>query len=368
MQVCVHLAGFTLTEADDVRKAMGKKIPEKLKAYQEKFVNGAISNGCPDAEAHKIWNKLVAFAGYGFNRSHSVAYSIIGYQSQWFKLYYPMAFWTISLQWAKDDAVPKRISEMRKFDQVTACPPDINKSKATFVSDWYNNKIYWSFSRIKQIGDVTLKELEEERVINGNYFSIEEFITRMKGRKVNKTAVRNLILTGCFDELYNITYLPERLKLVEEHCKLVSEELDEKFSKNDVYSEFFWYKIQREISAFGFFDYSHIITDLGYSAHSYVTPEQISLSANEGVDVTVAGLLIDVIKRKTKKGEMGKLTIDHNNDIIDVVVWNDRWEVLQEKIEPSKGQGIVINGKIMFDNYNKKNAIYSTDKTEVEIF
>lgn len=368
MQVCVSLAGFTLTQADDVRKAMGKKIPEKLKAYQEKFVDGAIANGCPVAEAHKIWNKLVAFAGYGFNKSHAVAYSVIGYQSQWFKQHYPMAFWTVSLGWARDEEVAKRISEMRKFDKITVSPPDINKSEAAFVSDWENSKIYWSLSKIDQVGEVTLKSLEEERAVNGKYFSIEEFVSRIKGKKINKKVVRNLVLTGCFDELYNIDFAPKRIDLINEHCKLIGEDLPEEFQTHEIYKEFFWFKRQRDLSGFGFFDYETTLVEMGFPGFECLTPEQISLTANEGVDGFVSGILVEVIKRKTKKGEMGKLTIDHNNDLVDFVVWNDRWAELSREIEPSVGKGIVLRGKVLYDNYNKKNVVYSYDKTEVEIF
>lgn len=368
MKVCVELAGFTLTEADDVRKAMGKKIPEKLKAYEDKFVNGAVANGCPLAEAYKIWAKLVAFGGYGFNKSHSLAYAVIGYQSQWWKCYYPMAFWTVSLGWAEDTEVAKRISEMHKFGEITVVPPDINKSGEKFVSDWENNKIYWSLSRIKQVGEVTLKALVQERQENGKYFSLEEFVNRIKGKRVNKTAVRNLILSGCFDELYGVDFSPKRIEIVKEHCQLLGEELSEDFKTHEIYNEFFWFNLQRQLSGFGFIDYETLLVEKGYSGFEFMTPDQVNMAANEGVDGYVAGVLVDIIKRKTKKGEMGKLTIDHNNDLIDFVMWNDKWELFKSEIEPAKGKGIVLRGKVLYDSYNKKNTVYSYDKTEVEVF
>lgn len=368
MQVCVHLAGFTLTEADDVRKAMGKKIPEKLKAYQEKFVAGAIANGCPESEAHKIWNKLVAFAGYGFNKSHAVAYSIIGYQSQWFKCHYPMAFWTVSLQWAKDEEVAKRISEIRKFNQLKIAPPDINKSKAAFSSDWDNDTIYWSLSKIQQVGEVTLQAILAERDENGPFYSLEEFIARSKGKRINKTVVRNLILAGCFDELHGIDFTPKRMSLIEEHCKIIGDDVPEDYKTSDVYKEFFWYTMQRSVSGFGYFDYEAALLEMGYPSHECMTAEQVSLSANEGVDGYVSGILVSVIKRKTKKGEMGKITIDQNNDLIDVVIWNDHWKVFKKDIEQSVGRGIILRGKVLYDNYNKKNCVYSYDQTELQIF
>lgn len=368
MQVCVRLAGFTLTQADDVRKAMGKKIPEKLKAYQEKFVVGAVANGCPQPEANKIWNKLVAFAGYGFNRSHAVAYCIIGYQAQWFKLYYPMEFWTVSLQSAKDEEVAKRISEIKKFDGINIAPPDINKSRATFFTDWDTNTIFWSLSKIQQVGDVTLEALLAERENNGKFYSIEECVARTKGKKVNKAVMRNLILSGCFDLMYNIDFIPKRMDLITEHCRVLKEEIPDMFKTNEIYHEFFWFKLQREVSGFGFFDYESAIIEKGYPGFEFLTPEQIAMPANEGIDGYVAGILVEVIKRKTKKGEMGKLTIDHNNDLIDFIMWPTEWQLYKQEIDKAESKGIILNGKVLYDNYNKKNSIYSFEKTQVEIF
>jgi DNA polymerase-3 subunit alpha len=333
-----------------------------MKSYKDKFIAGAMNNGCPEMEAHKIWNKIEAFAGYSFNASHAVAYSIIGYQCQWLKKYYPLEFFTSSLQFAKDDDIPKRISEIRKFEQIKLSPPDINKSRSSFYTDFERNTIYWSLSRISNVGDATLKGIEEERLANGKFFSIEEFVSRTKGKKVNKKVVLHLILSGCFDELYNISHITERAKLIEEYQNIFKEKIEIK------YDEFYWFRIQRELSGFGFFDYDKIVYDIdNIPKGDYVVPEQL-VEENDQVDVVVAGLLVEVIKRKTKKGEMGKLTIDHNSDLIDVVIWNDKWQFLQETIEANVNNGIIISGKIQYDNYNKKYAIYSTDKTEAIVF
>jgi DNA polymerase-3 subunit alpha len=370
MNVCVQLGGFTPTVADDIRKAMGKKIPEKLKSYQEKFVAGAVERGCPEHEAHKIWNKLVAFAGYGFNKSHAVAYSLIGYQSQWLKAHYPLEFFTISLQFAKDEEIAKRISEINRFEGIKIAPPEINKSGEKFFTDWESGTIYWSLSKITQIGEVALKAIMAERRENGKFFSVEEFVTRLKGKKVNKTHTRHLILSGCFDELYNIDFMPKRLDLIREYCKVYKEKFEDldEFQDPAVFEDFFWFKRQRKLSGFGTFDYATYIDTLGFSFHDFMGPEEIQLQDSEQSIVVVAGILIEAIRRKTKKGEMGKLTIDSNNGIIDVVLWNDTWKDVKEAVEGNIGGGLAVRGKVMFDGYNKKNVVYSTDDTEVVIF
>lgn len=361
------VGGFSLTDGDGVRKATGKKDLEKMKSYKEKFVEGATKQGCPEYEAVKIWNKIEAFAGYSFNLSHAVAYSLIGYQTQWLKCHYPLEFWTISIQEASDEDVPKRISEMRKFEGINLEGPNINKSKSTFFTDFETNSIYWSFSRIKHVGDIATNAIVKEREDNGNFFSLEEFVTRTKGKSVNSRVVKHLILSGAFDELYNIKSPLERRKIIKEFEKLYNVKLDE-FETKGAYKEFFWYKLQRNLSGFGFFEYENQLAELGYSGSDYITPESLQLSENEGIEGRVTGILTEVIKRKTKKGEMGKLTLDNNNELIDVVLWNDVWDVVRKDIEANEGCGIVISGKIQWDNYNKKNAFYSTDKTEIEIF
>lgn len=359
------LAGFTLTEGDTVRKNIGKKLMDKMKLDKDKFVAGCIKNGCEQYEAEKIWNKIEVFAGYSFNLSHAVEYSLIGYQTAWLKHYYPLEFWTVSLQQADDDDIPKRVAEMRKFDKINLFGPDINMSRSTFYTDWERNAIYWSIGRIKQVAEVALTAIQVEKDKNGDFFSLEEFIKRCPRQAVNSRVVRHLIYSGCFDGLHAIEHPIQRRKLFLEFAKIYN--IDPELNEGD-FKEFFWYKQQRNLSGYGYFDYSTIVDNLGYDYVKYVVPDQIQMEANIDCDVVVSGLLVDFVKRKTKKGEMGKLTIDNNNDLIDVVLWNDTWSQVYKKVEEGIGQGIILNGKIQYDGYNKKNVVYSGDKTEVDIF
>jgi len=362
------VGGFSLTDGDGVRKATGKKDLEKMKSYKDKFVAGAVANGCSEFEASKIWSKIEVFAGYSFNLSHAVAYSLIGYQTQWLKKHYPLEFWTTSLQHASDDEVAKRISEMNKFDGIKLQGPHINNSRSTFYTDWETNSIYWSLSRIAQVGEVSLNAIEKERNDNGKFFSLEEFVTRVKGKSVNSRVVKNLILSGCFDDLHNLEHPIQRIKLVNEFCKLYSIDTPEELKGQDVYSEFFWYKLQRNLSGYGYFDYSTVIDDKGFSHREYILPDAMQLSDNDGIFATVAGLIVEVVKRKTKKGEMGKITIDNNNDLTDVIIWNAEWEKWRSEIENNVGNAMIFNGKIQYDAYNKKNCIYSNENSRIEIF
>lgn len=356
------LAGFTLTEGDGVRKATGKKDPILMKSYKDKFVTGCVANGCPQYEAEKIWNKIEVFAGYSFNLSHAVEYSLIGYQTAWLKYYYPLEFWTVSLQHANDDEIAKRVAELRKFDSITLHGPDINKSKSTFYTDWEENAIYWSIGRIKHVGEVALNYIEKAKEENGQFFSLEEFVNRCKGQAVNSRVVKHLIYSGCFDKIENIDHPLARKKLMDKFADLY------RVDSEGETSEFYWYKMQRNLSGYGYFDYSTIVDSLFFHYDEFVVPEQVQMESNIDCEVVVSGILTEIKKRKTKKGEMAKLTLDHNNDLIDVVLWNSAWFLIQEKLEGKEGSGVMMNGKIQYDGYNKKNVVYSTDNTKVVTF
>lgn len=356
------LAGFTLTEGDGVRKATGKKDPVLMASYKDKFVNGCIANGCEKFEAEKIWNKIEVFAGYSFNLSHAVEYSLIGYQTAWVKYYYPLEFWTVSLQNANDDEIPKRVAELNKFDTIKLHGPDINKSKSTFYTDWETNAIYWSIGRIKHVGEVALDYIQKEKEERGQFFSLEEFVKRCKSQAVNSRVVKHLIYSGCFDQMENIDHPLARKKLMDKFANLYRVD-----SEGEAF-EFYWYKMQRNLSGYGQFDYGTVVDDLGFEYNEFVVPEQVQMESNIECNVVVAGILTEIKKRKTKKGEMAKLTLDHNNDLIDVVLWNDAWAPFQKTLEANEGNGIMVSGKIQYDGYNKKNVVYSVDSTKVALF
>lgn len=366
IKIVQAVGGFTLTEGDGVRKATGKKDLIKMQSYKDKFLSGAIEKGCPEHEAMDIWNKIEVFAGYSFNLSHAIEYSLMGYQTAWLKKYYPLEFWTVSLQHASDKEIHKRIGELRKFDNINLSGPDINKSQGKFFTDWDTSTIYWSLGRVLQVGDVVLQSIMEERDKNGSFFSLEEFKKRTAGRSVNSRVVKHLILSGAFDSLYGISEPMQRKKIIDDFAKVYKVDVSEDFV--DAFNDFFWYRVQNELCGFGYFNYATVVNDLGFDFNSFVLPEQVQMRENVDCAVTVGGILLDFVKRKTKKGDMGKLTLNHNNDLIDVILWNDSWEVFKKHIEGSIGRGVMVNGIIQYDGYNKKNCIYSDANTGLEIF
>lgn len=368
MKACQVLGGVNLVEADDIRKAMGKKDAEKLKGYKTKFINGALYRGCKEVEANRIWSKLEAFAEYGFNRSHAAAYAMTGYFCQYLKCYYPMEFWTVSLQYAKEDQIPQRIAELRKTQHITILPPDINNSHKKFVSDFETNTIYWSLSKIKFAGEVAIDAIMEERERGGKFFSIEEFYSRVPKRSVNKRVIVNLILAGCFDRTHNVEVIEQRKNILVQFYNLIGEEMPQEYNSVD---EFFWFLHQKQVSGSGYFDYSQLINLSQIErAHSYyLTPDRVMLPDNVDCDAVVIGILISVTPKKSKKGPFAQLILDHNNEPIEITMWNEAWQVYEDLLMASEGKVIIVSGKVKGrDNYKKHNTIQTHNSTQVEIF
>ncbi len=345
MKVCQTLAGFTLAEGDDIRKAMGKKIAEQMEAYKGRFIEGAIKKGCPSHEALKIWGKLEVFAGYGFNRSHAAAYAMTGYFCQYLKHYYPMEFWTVSLQYAKEKEIPNRLSEIRKFGEITILPPDINNSEKKFVCDLEKKVIYWSLDKIKFAGEVTIENLIEERKQNGQFFSLEELYQRVPKRQMNKRVVVNLILAGCLDIMYNVQHISERREILKKFFELIKDEMPDEYNTRD---RFFWFGKQREVSGSGYFDYEELInlSTVNQAQQRYATPDQVLSPDNVDCEVVVTGIVTEVIPKKSKNGPFAQVILDHNSEVIEATIWNETWETYKENLEKSVGKAVVISGRV----------------------
>jgi DNA polymerase-3 subunit alpha len=162
MSIIHQLGGLSLIEAENARKYIKKKKMKELNALGDEFIKGAISNGCPEDEAKIIWDKMNAFSAYSFNKSHAVAYTLMSYWSQWFKVNYPLEFWTTSLQYAAESDIPWRLSEMKKIGiDIEIRQPDINYSEMNFTCDKDNNRIFYSLNKIKGVGEVAVKNIVE---------------------------------------------------------------------------------------------------------------------------------------------------------------------------------------------------------------
>jgi DNA polymerase-3 subunit alpha len=367
MKTCQILGGFTLIEADDIRKAMGKSKMDVMLSYKERFINGALSKGCTKYNAERIWDKMVGFANYCFNKAHSVAYALTGYQSQWLKVHYPLQFWTISLRYSSNDELPLRINEIKKTGSIKILPPDINRSQAIFTSSTETQSIYWSIESIHQAGEVAVKALMEERELNGRFFSFSEFKKRVEKKKINKAVITNLILTGCFDEIEQIQNARDRYDLLKKHLGEKTSDWPEEITSENIVKEHFWILKQKELCGFGYLDYEKIYSRNKLSKGEFLHVDKIDLESSCGYNKCLIGTVSLIVEKESKRGKFCELTINHNDMLAVCIVWAEIWPAIREDILSSKNKIMLITGRLKFDNFKKRNVLQTDSSTKYKI-
>lgn len=204
MQMARDIAGFTLGEADVLRKAVGKKIAKLLKEQRDRFVAGAIKGGTTKSVAEKIFDFIEPFARYGFNRSHAACYAVIAYQTAYFKANYPAEFMAALLtsDQHNTDRIALEIEEARKMGLIVL-PPDINESFASFTVVYDENgqgtKIRFGLSAIKNVGENLVAATIAERKASGSFKNLEDFLSRVQHKDLNKKSLESLAKVGALD-------------------------------------------------------------------------------------------------------------------------------------------------------------------------
>ena len=215
MQIAQVLAGYTLADADLLRRAMGKKKPEEMAKQRDSFLRGAQENGVDGEQADHIFNLMEKFAGYGFNKPHSVAYALIAYQTAWLKHYYPVDFMAavLSADMQNTDKVVINIEECREMD-IAISPPNVNKGGFRFVAD-SDKSIIYGLGAIKGVGEGPVEAIVNSRCEDGQFDDLYDLCERVDGRKVNKRAIEALIGCGALDELACFDSQNEQLKSID---------------------------------------------------------------------------------------------------------------------------------------------------------
>ena len=198
MRIAQDLAGFTLSEADTLRKAIGKKIKELLDSQKEKLIQGMIGNGIETKIANEIWELFPSFARYGFNKSHSVCYALIGYQTAYLKAHYPMEFMTALFNADSGDVerIAFLITEAKKMG-IMVLPPDINSSFTKFTPEEKN--IRFGLLAIKNVGANVVEAIIDERQRGGPFTDVIDFLKRVTHKDLNRKSLESLIKAGVFD-------------------------------------------------------------------------------------------------------------------------------------------------------------------------
>jgi DNA polymerase-3 subunit alpha len=199
MQIVSSLAGFSLAEADLLRRAMSKKIPEVMEQQRKHFTSGCVKNGLNEATAKKIFDQIVFFSGYGFNRSHSAAYALISYRTAFLKSNFPIEFMTALLTSERDntDKIVEYVNEAEKMG-ITISPPDINESDALFKIE-NDTSIRFGLLAVKNVGRGAIVSVVNARNESGTFTTLEDLCQRIDLRLVNKKVLESLIKCGAFD-------------------------------------------------------------------------------------------------------------------------------------------------------------------------
>lgn len=371
------VGGLTPIESDECRTYIKKKNHTALAQFKEKFVNGYSnlikSKGVAEKraieQASEVWEKMLAFASYGFNKSHAVAYTMMSYWSQWFKVNYPLEFWTTSLQYASKEAdIPYRLVEMKKTGvDIEVRPPDINFSGETFTCDPKTNRIFFSLGKVKGVGERALTLLKAMKDERGEVFSFEDFITSAP-KGINRTVVLRLIMAGAFDLVEDIRNPRQRLDIVKQYLERRSEPLPDEFTSPDVHTNAWWVFKQRELTGYGEVDYERMMNEYGLGKRMvrlYVTAAEFERK-HEGDEVCIVGRVNNVFERQTKGGDSyGVLQVEVNDLIIQITLWPDFWLHQPENEATLLNRIVAVSGRVNY--FAGKKTVQSSQSTRLEI-
>ncbi|MEW4466723.1 DNA polymerase III subunit alpha [Parasphingorhabdus sp. JC815] len=205
MQAAQVIAGYSLGEADMLRRAMGKKIQSEMDAQRSIFVEGAARNGVESGQANELFDLIDKFAGYGFNKSHAAAYALLAYQTAWLKAHYPHEFYAASMcfDMHQSDKLSIFVDDMKRLD-VTILPPSINHSRPNFAVEEQDDgslAVRYALAGLKNVGEKSMQAVVAERARNGPFESMNDFANRVDPSGMNKRQIESLAASGAFDTL-----------------------------------------------------------------------------------------------------------------------------------------------------------------------
>jgi len=378
MQIAQHLAGFSLSEADTLRKAIGKKIKTLLDAQKEKFIAGMKKNNISPQVAQKIWSWIEPAARYSFNKSHATAYATIAYQTAYLKAHYPIEFMAALLTSERNDIerISELISECKKMG-IEVLPPDINESFMNFSVIPKQDKIRFGLLAIKNVGENVVKSIITERKAKGHYETISDFASRIDARILNKKSLESLIKSGALDNL------GERNKLLASVEKILT--TNREFQKNksngqrNLFGEVFHSnsnirledsrsatnqeKLTWEKELLGLYVSSHPLEGFRKVLEKKALPiKEISQRILVGQKIKIGGIISGIKKIITRTGKpMLFVKVEDLNDKIEVVVFPNIIENNPTAFQENKI--VMITGKV--DNRDESPKIICDEIEEV---
>ncbi|MFN4147967.1 MAG: DNA polymerase III subunit alpha [Rhodocyclaceae bacterium] len=362
MQTAQVIANYTLGGADLLRRAMGKKKPEEMAKQRAIFVAGAAKNGIDETKANEIFDTMEKFAGYGFNKSHAAAYSLVAYQTAWLKCHHPAAFMaaTLSSEMADTDKVQFFLSDARA-NGIDFLPPDINTGLVRFTPIDAKT-IRYGLGAIKGTGEAALAAILKARAA-GPFLDLFDFCRRIDRRTVNRRVIEALIRAGAFDSLDD-----HRARLLASVGRAL--EAAEQAEKNAHQGGLFdlpggealvethyievprWTERERlmnEKQALGFFLSGH-----PFNAHASevaaFAPRRLAELAPAREPQRIAGIVVGVRTQMSRRGKMAYVLLDDASAQLEVSVFNELWESVRSKIE--EDALLIIEGRVSRDDFS----------------
>ncbi|MFP4661930.1 MAG: DNA polymerase III subunit alpha [Halanaerobiales bacterium] len=365
MEIASKLGGYTMGEADLLRRGMGKKKKELIANEREKFVAGAGDRGINSEVANQIFDQMEYFSGYGFNKSHSAAYALLAYQTAYLKIKYPAEFMAalLSTVMGRQSKVGQYIRECQELG-IEVLPPDINESGYEFKTN-QQNKIFFGLKAIKNVGRNAIESIVDARK-EGPFLSLEDFLQRVNLSKVNVQVTESLIKAGAFsdfkqsraqllikyEDIYEKAYASRHHRVAGQTSFFDIVEDQESFFQNTIN-----YPDIGELAMDDILAQEKEYLGIYLSAHPLdISRDKIRLFTNcdsnrldednlEGQEVVFSGMVIDKKNHVTKRNSMmAFLTVEDWSGKIDVVVFPDTYSEYEENL--AVGQKVLIQARI----------------------
>jgi DNA polymerase-3 subunit alpha len=382
MKIAGELANYSMAEADDLRKAMGKKIPEIMAMHRERFMQGAIDNGIPADKAGKIFYFMEKFGGYGFNKSHSAAYAMIAYQTAFLKAHFPVEFVAslLTSEMHSTDGVVKYIAECRS-QGIEVLPPDINESDKAFTV--IGSKIRFGLAAVKNVGENAIESIVAARN-DGKFSSQFEFCERVDLKKVNKRVIEGLIKCGAFDstEAFRSRMMASLEDCVDYGQRLQKEKADPQISLFDLKADQFAINLpnmseidewdEKQLLAFekeslGFYITGHPLSEYEDILEKFANTNSSTLKEqNDGDAVRIGGMIRSTKIIKTKKGDlMAFVTLEDLHGSVEIIVFSTLYAKVYDLL--TDDSAILVRGHLQKDENSVKilaDTLIPMDKAE----
>ncbi len=355
MQIAQKLSGFTAGQADLLRRAMGKKKRAELEKQKQGFIDGAIKNGISKDVAAGIFLKIEPFAEYGFNKSHAAAYAIISYQTAFLKTYFPKEFIAASMTMdiSSQNKLSEFYEELNRLN-VEVVRPDINECYSDFRA--IDGKFYYALGGIKAVGYEAISNIVEERTENGKFSSINDFLTRVNPKDINKLQLEGLVKAGAFDNINNnrqalfnsIPSIITKSKNIFENKSANQIDLfsEDENSQDNIINEIedwkFEERLAKEFEAVGFFISDHPLNQFTEIYNDYKIREYTKfISDDEIKNSNIAATLLKLQERKTAKGNSyAVLKLTDLSTVFELFIFSDVLDLNREILK--EGNSLIL--------------------------